>query len=697
MKNLKSKLIAMTLVLVLAVTVTLALPQLAPVKAKAATGEQFLSEVALIYKDTVEEAQAVIQGTDWKLFNKDLNPNADISIFDDGVYLAYKTSTNVEDAITDLRVMDMYGGYQTTNYQKEVEKSRKEYDAKIDQLRVATSEFKAKYEANDGMAKLAYRQMNYYKDVQTQGGTETGMKMGDFFLNLPTENSQIIQVLFEGNAVIVANLISLLAVGISGADEGTLSTRIAEKYAVKDSLADEEYYESAKELATAFATVKTKLLRYDTLKEQYDLEDEEMSEEEYVFLTNYATIADMTTTIQYGNQTLAEFIKGTWGAKDLYPIVAAFTPGQKALAEMGQLETLLKYNSPSKPINELTQALGKIEEGLKDEEDKIKEFDVYMGVDREIFKGDFAMTNAAMRQQALTGKTWGIGDAASRPLGMMIGYIAASVVDVALAGTAVGLAVKSGALKAATAPIMVESVKAITVSGGMAFQPTVVAVPNRVAEQAYASFTSKWGATQSVLGGVAIALTLIIAGSYGLSTWYNYYHPEYLEIPNTLIDVKETDAGDKYVKYSVAKVLNPDDGEENADFNAYQGKEWNALYYTKDANAGNCLTPNFAYKENNNAVSKRHQGVSMFGESNAYNLNSHVYRGNAVGVYLSVRYSNTKKAAADMPTVVGSMIGGVGYALSGIAGVGVGVGGMILFTRFKKKKEETQEVTTDGE
>ena len=39
LKNIKSKLIAMTLILVLAGTVTLAVPHFAPVKAKAATGD----------------------------------------------------------------------------------------------------------------------------------------------------------------------------------------------------------------------------------------------------------------------------------------------------------------------------------------------------------------------------------------------------------------------------------------------------------------------------------------------------------------------------------------------------------------------------------------------------------------------------------------------------------------------------------
>jgi hypothetical protein len=89
----------------------------------------------------------------------------------------------------------------------------------------------------------------------------------------------------------------------------------------------------------------------------------------------------------------------------------------------------------------------------------------------------------------------------------------------------------------------------------------------------------------------------------------------------------------------------------------------------------------------------------MCGEDVAFNLNSHVYTDGAEGVYLTVRYSTAKKAAADMPTVVGSIFGGMYYVLAAVGGAGLGIGGMALFQHLKKKKGEvvTEEATTDGE
>ena len=642
------------------------------INVSAATAEEFISEVALIYEDSVEDAKKAIEGTDWKLYEQDLNPKADY-MFDDGVYLIYKTSTNVEDAITDLRVMDMYGGFSVSNYEKQLEESRTQYLAMIKELRKATAEFQTLYAAGDAMAKLAYRQMNYYKDVKTTNGTETDMLMGDFFLNMPSDD-KVVQVLFEGNSHVVVNLITLLAIGISGEDENTLSAKVADLYAIKETLTDVEYYEDAVALSTALASIRAKLLRYDSLSAEYNFNDEEISEEEFVFATEYASLAVLVEEIKLGETTLANLIRtGEYTEQDLYPIVAAFTPGQKAMIQMGQLETVLKYNAPSKPIAELQAVLDEMEAELKGEDGNIVPIDVYLGVDRSIFHGTFAMTDAAERQQALTGKTWDMSDATLLSQEIKTTMVVLASVDAAALLGAAGIAIV-GKIKAAALA---------TAKQGNSFMALVNA------RNASVGFAKAWMPAAKGLFVSAIAIALIIAGIVGISTWYNYYNPDYTEIPNTMIDIRETDLGDKYVKYTAAKVF--EDGklsEKNADFNAYEGKEWVALYYTKDATAGNCLTPKFVYKDNDATIARRHQGISMFGETKAFNLNSHVYNDDAPGVYVTIRYSNTKKAAADVPSVVGSMFAtGALYAVTLLAGAGIGTGAVFLTQKATKKEE----------
>ena len=320
------------------------------VTSSAASNEEFLSEVALVYEDTVEEARAAIAGTDWKLLEYDLNANADYMI-DDGVFLIYKTSTNVEDAITDLRVMDMYGGFSISNYESQLAKSRNEYYDMCDEIRIVADEFRARFLADDAMAKLAYRQMNYYRDTKSEGGDETGMLMGDFFLNLPKENRKIVQVLFEGNSAVIANLFSLLAVGLACTDN-SLAMKVEELYAIRDTLTDEKYHDSAVALESSFKALASKIVRYDALKDKYALNDDTLTEEEVRFVIELGAVAALSQSIKLGDETLYDILKeGDWTLTEMYPLVAAFSEGQMALAKMGLLEKMIIYATPSNSID----------------------------------------------------------------------------------------------------------------------------------------------------------------------------------------------------------------------------------------------------------------------------------------------------------------------------------------------------------
>ena len=659
------------------------------ITAHAANDEEFISDVALIYEDSVKDVKIAIAGTDWKLWEQDLNPKADLW-FDDGVYLIYKTSTNVEDAITDLRVMDMYGGYSTSNYKNQLEASRQAYLKAVGYIRTAAAEFAARYAAGDEMAKIAYRQMNYYKDIG-----ESGMLMGDFMLNIPSDDA-LVTVMMEGNSFVVTNLVALLAVGLSGNGTESLATRIAAMYEIKDTLTDVDYYDTAVALNDTFKDLKTRGMRYDALSEKYNLTDENMTDEEFTFMTEYAAIAMMLEQIPYGNGTLKSYLNelvwNHWSHRAFYPIVAALSEGQRALANLGMFTTILQYSSSTKPIDELYQILEENEKDFTDKDGNIKPFDVYMGVDRSIFDGNFAFTNEAERQQALTGKDWTSAYYLSEEA---TNYIPIPAIrSLATVGTAVAVspfilkAVLKGALLHARS-ISYECLFATTkecygliafLSGKKATATGTVATLN--------------GTKLLVCAGAG--LLIAAAGVAGISVWYGYYNPDYTPIPDTMIDVRATDLGDKYIKYTAAKVYDDEKGR-NADFNAYQGKEWIALYYTKDANAGKCLTPNFVYKDNDSSVARRHQGISMFGESAAFNLNNHVYSKNAPGVYVTMRYSTTKKAAAIVPDVVGSIFsGGTLYALTAVGGIGAGIGATLLIQKAKKKKEETPEALEEN-
>ena len=84
-------------ILVIATVCSLAVP------AFAAGEEEYISELRLVYAEDYDEAKAIIaegEFKEYKVLNENLNENSD----EIGVWLAYKTTTNIEDAITDLNL-----------------------------------------------------------------------------------------------------------------------------------------------------------------------------------------------------------------------------------------------------------------------------------------------------------------------------------------------------------------------------------------------------------------------------------------------------------------------------------------------------------------------------------------------------------------------------------------------------------------
>jgi hypothetical protein len=150
--------------------------------------------------------------------------------------------------------------------------------------------------------------------------------------------------------------------------------------------------------------------------------------------------------------------------------------------------------------------------------------------------------------------------------------------------------------------------------------------------------------------------------------------------------VNHKDLGDRFVNYKNVPSYyyegNVMQKREN-DLNAYDGRQWVSLYYTKNYEAGYCLTttPDLIATE---SARSGYTGIHLFGHSSNYNLNAYCNRENAESVYLAFKYSTNKKSAeTDVPNVVGTIVSYGGYAFACVAGVALGMGLMAL---IKKKK-----------
>ena len=88
--------------------------------------EEYLCDLRIVYADDLDEATSILEDADlegYHVFSANLNENTGKK----GVWLAFQTSTNIEDAITDIAIMQMDGGYNEGNYQEMIKQSYEEY------------------------------------------------------------------------------------------------------------------------------------------------------------------------------------------------------------------------------------------------------------------------------------------------------------------------------------------------------------------------------------------------------------------------------------------------------------------------------------------------------------------------------------------------------------------------------------------
>ena len=94
----------------LMLTVCLLFLATVPVSAARVYAEEYISDLRIVYASDYSGAKRTLIDLgleDYKVFNANLNENTGKK----GVFLAYKTTTDIEDAITDIAVMQMNGGY----------------------------------------------------------------------------------------------------------------------------------------------------------------------------------------------------------------------------------------------------------------------------------------------------------------------------------------------------------------------------------------------------------------------------------------------------------------------------------------------------------------------------------------------------------------------------------------------------------
>ena len=117
-----------------------------------------------------------------------------------------------------------------------------------------------------------------------------------------------------------------------------------------------------------------------------------------------------------------------------------------------------------------------------------------------------------------------------------------------------------------------------------------------------------------------------------------------------MVDTVSTSNGNRFINYTVVNSFYKDGdktAEKPGDLNAYDGVQWNAIYYTKSYEAGKCMTATGYFIDSASNFGK-YTPVAAFGAKNCYDLNSFNDNENTETIYVAFGNSNNKKSAETM-------------------------------------------------
>lgn len=725
-------------------------------------GKTYVKEIVLSYGDTPEQAKQWLTGKGYQVIDCNINEGADDTFSDErAVYIGYKTTSDADEAITDIRLMNMNGGYSVQDYQVMLADQKANIRTFLNRFLTAVKEYRANYAKGQPRAVAAHDMLNLLYDDDTE------QNMGDLLLQKvkeeytekdfaalsaaeQEEHADMTTILMQSNATAVLAIEQLIALAADDEDS-TWAERYADALTydeMTEQVMEEENADPAKAMNILAArydgdakAIASKVADYRDYLKVYTEENVSLESIEEELNAYREKAGDVNLSAWYTAGAQYELLNNLTDADGfslldiltddaydlegedrclLYPLVSVLTEGQRACLDFLPLYQIVSVgmNGDDAVANAMEHlALTESDGGIS----------VYDGVDRSIFSENVALTGAAYRLQASSDKDYaanwfsdGISDITK------VLYISLGVSIAATIGTFTASSLfRSAYLKASndfsrrlegeiieaemdylTENDIAEIVANIDDAAEGEATQKLLEEGNLIIESQDNALLSIGSARywSEVFRYVGIGMTAISIIIMGISLWRTYedlkayYNVEFTPIPMHMVNQGEGENGEKVFTYYTAVKCNRQEAqlvtEKNkilkgfGDINGDVGKQWVALYTTKDKAAGDPVTAKFKTQYGSADIPGNTTALSLFGESAAQNLTNNksgfTYADSKGGIYLF--YGTDDSAYA------GSAVSGGSYALmAGGSAAAVGLAAYFLAKRKPKQNSETQE------
>ncbi len=719
--------------------------------AASAKNKTYVKEMVISYGKTSEEAKAWLANNGYEAIDCNINEGADDTFSTKrAVYLGYKTTEKAEEAITDMKLMNMNGKYSAIDYKMMLEEQKNNIRTFINNFIVSVSEYRENYKKGQPRAVAAHDMLNILCDDDTK------TTMGDLLLEKLKEeytdedfaklskdeqskHADLTTILMQSNSTSVLAIEQLIAIATDASDSvwierydgikcyDSMIEELIEEENVKPSKAAamlaSEYDSDAKLIASKIPDYLEYLKVYTEApvnigSTQAEIEAFAKDKEESEVASWLAAGAqyEMLNAIKDDDGTsLLEIItdedydlEGS-DKTMLYPLVSVLTDGQRACLDFLPFNQIVSIG-----INDDSSVKGAMKDLAINDSVEKGSVSIYDGIDRSIFGEEVAMTNAANSLQQSADKdmstNW-FSDGIS--LSTKVLYISLGVSVVATIGSFVTSRVLHNAAEKAADKFLAEvrtdhgDVLADFIQGKVAVGKDALANKNfQKFDDEYRDlllFPDSKSYWSSVFKYVGIGMTAVSLILMGVSAWRTYedlkayYNVDFLPIPKFIVDQGVNDKDEKVFTYYTAVTCNRQDAKmttdktkvlkDFGDINGDVGKQWVALYTTKDKAAGNPVTVDFITQYGNANIPKESTALSLFGEKVSQNLtnakNGFTYADGKNGIYL---FFNT-----DSTAFAGSAISSQTYVLiaSGTLIVLAAATFFVVKAVKKKKKAKT--------
>ena len=583
----------------------------------------YVKDIKIIYADSEKEAREQLP-EGYTLING--NVNVDTGAV--GVYICYCPTSDPDEAITDIKVMHESGGFEVTDFGKTLDDAVDGVYGLAEEMTSAIREFAQNYQNGVPAAVYAKEALDcFLYDDETL--------LGDFMISGKGTYQDYGRMILMCHEDILNAVLSLLVLGVQGkAGENWIDKLADIDPTTYGSSMDMIYRERATKLRPVlqqFNDIYCYVLGYGD--ETYTVADltEENDKELFMQMAENKDLFTVLQTILQSYSVGVDPAEGEWTAEDMfaiglndtismydiYALLDCLTPGQEVMLRLtGPYNFIIGSQNTDEVLEEARQR-------MLDQIDTNEKVPVWDGVNLDMFNQEVGLTSDAMRSIA-AGKQYDI-------FAKDVDTLSQKYRDIA--------SVVTSCFTFASSAILVTKCALVLAPKFFSFiSLTSVA-------SAISAFASSAIVSNILLG---LGLTFIIVGVIcAIIVWFflediiNWILSEdYVRtsIPAYMVDEIVNKQGiSTYayyrrvdnVKSDTELGLDTDENESGSDINANEGYRWMALYTSNRSSVGNPIEAKFLTASESGIERDGYQPLTMFGATDATNLNSYADKNSA--------------------------------------------------------------------